>query len=182
MNLTTAQQQTIKNYVLADPVLNSYQSNSDGAYAIATALNMLANPDFFVFNTKVLVSDIYDNISWAKYTPTDAPDNTVTYQNRALICQLKLDVVQMLLLSRTYFDASKATQVQGLKDALTSIPSGSSGANLNAGWTSVQNIIYRKATILEKLLANGTGTTAAPATMAIEGFIYFQDVMNLMGW
>ena len=40
----------------------------------------------------------------------------------------------------------------------------------------------RKANILEKLLSTGIGTTADPATMAVEGSLTYQEVGLAMGW
>jgi len=42
--LTTAQYQTLKAAIVADPTLSAQPLNSDGAFAIAAALNAIASP------------------------------------------------------------------------------------------------------------------------------------------
>ena len=59
MALTTAQKTALKAAILADPVLSAFPQTSDGAYAIAAALNELASPAFVVWRTDVSCMEIW---------------------------------------------------------------------------------------------------------------------------
>ena len=55
-----------------------------------------------------------------------------------------------------------------------------------AAMLAVRAAVYvhckRSATILEKILATGTGSDASPATMDYEGTVSYLDVFNAMQW
>ena len=59
--LTEAQKQAVKAEILADPALAAQPMNSDGAFAIADALNQIAAPDFIVWRTSVALEEITQN-------------------------------------------------------------------------------------------------------------------------
>lgn len=177
--MTPAQLASIKADVLAQPDLAEMWSiGSPGG--VADAYNAIASPDFFVWQTAVPASDIMDAITWANFTPADAPDGTQTWMNRSLACQGKQFNIQTLLVGRETINASRANIRNGLQDALTAIPSGAGGTNKSGGWTTVQTAIQRKATRLEKLLATGTGSSASPATMTFEGAIGYTTIIEAM--
>jgi hypothetical protein len=189
MNLTTAQLQTIKTDIAANSDLNAFPNTDDGNFAIAALYNALAAVAFFVYRTNIPVQDIFDQITWANLTPSDAPAATfdaagMAWQNRALACQAKQFNVQLLLQGQSTVNAAKANVRAGLQDALTNVPSGASGALVSGGWVGVRdNALARKATRLEKLFAttgvNHDGSTAAAAaTMVVEGAIAGSDVSN----
>lgn len=67
-------------------------------------------------------------------------------------------------------DASR-TQV---RQAFADIFSGGTGAAQRAHLLAIAR---RLATVVERVLASGTGSTASPATMSFEGAIGYQDVM-----
>jgi hypothetical protein len=180
--LTAQQKTTLHDYVVNDPVLSIIEPSSDAINKIVTALQQPKIPFFYVWNPKTSVSDIYDAIQWSKFTPNDIADTTILYQNRALVCQLKHEIIQSLLLSRSTFDSNKAKQVQGLQDALTNIPAGVAGANVNAGWTDVKLVLSRPATVSESLFATGTGTQASPGTLVLNEVISYMDVLEFMAW
>lgn len=188
MSLTTAQQATVKSDILASPDLNSQPHTPDGAFAIAFAYALVVSPDFFVYRTAIPSGDIHAQITWANLTPADAVPtdtqlNVETWQARSLACQGKQFNLQMLLQALT-LDATRSNVRSGLQDALTNIPAGAGGAPVSAGWVNVRdNVLARKANRLEKLLATGSGATAATAaTMGFEGTVSYQDIVNLMGW
>jgi len=180
MELTTAQKATLKAYIQNDPVLSLATHDGSGSTYIADKLNVITN--FVVWQTQASVLDIFDAINWANLTPSDIPDGTNAWLCRSLACQGKQFNLQTILSSRTTINASKANIRAGLQDALTSIPSGIGGANKNAGWTNVNLIMQRNASLIEQILATGTGTTANPATLVFEGLIYYTDINNVMGW
>lgn len=177
MNLAPAQLATLKADILADGVLNQITRNADGFAQIAAAYNAVAAGPFQVFRTNVPVQDIYDQISWAKLTPTDVPDGTQAWANRSLACQGKQFNTQIILQGQTVINAAKANVRAGLQDALTNVPSGVAGAAVSAGWNQIRdNALARSATRLEKLFANTAGgqngtTAALAATMAVEGSV-----------
>lgn len=176
MALNASQLAILKADIAADPTLNSKPNNSDGNYDIAAAYNLAATPDYFVWSNSVAVDVIYDNIVWANLTPTDAPDTTQQWLNRAMMCQGKQFNLQTMLQGKSFFDAGRATFRAGLQDALTNVPSGAAGATVSAGWVPVKAAITRKATRIEKLFASGSGSTGTPSTLIVVGPISYQEV------
>lgn len=182
MMLTTQQQNTLKTFIQADPTLNAFAPGADNAWAIADLLAVNANPAFQVWQSNTPASDIYDAVQWAAFTPSDAPDGTTLWANRSLACQGKQFNLQTLLSGRETISTGKANIRAGLQDALTGIPSGTNGAQSVGGWPAVKLAIQRPANVLEKLFATGTGTSVNPATLVVEGRLYYQDIMQVMGW
>lgn len=178
MAFTNTQLLAIKADILADPVLNAFPNAGDGNIEIALRYNALASPDFWVWNSQTSVSSIFDSITWANFTPVDAPDGTTIWTNRALACQGKQFNIQTLLVGRNELNGANTTMRAGLQDALTAIPSGVGGANKSGGWTAVQLILQRQAKRIEKLFATGTGSQASPAVCGYEGTISGGDVYN----
>lgn len=176
MALTPAQNATLKAAILADNTLNVFPNTNDGNNDLANALKAVASPDWYVWQTAVPINDINDTITWANFTPQDAPDGTQTWANRSLACQGKQFNLQTMLVGRTSLDASKANLRSGLQDCTTGLPSGASGATKSGGWANIQLILSRKANKLEKILSTGTGTQATPATMVLEGSITSDEV------
>lgn len=155
MALTTQQQAALKAFILADATLNAFPSNSDGAYAIAEAINQPANPAFIVWKTAVSVDEIMRNgMDWARV------DNLTVGKARIWDCLGRLGT----------FDASKINVRAGIDAAWVG----------TAADLAVRAAIYthckRSATVIEKLFATGTGSDASPATMSFEGAISYQDV------
>lgn len=174
--MTPAQNAAIKADIQANNDLNAFPNTSDGNDAIASLYNAPAVPDFFVWRTNVPTAEVFDQIQWAKLTPTDAPDTTQAWMNRSLACQGKQFNLQTILTGREFINAAKPNIRSGFQDALTNVPSGAGGATLAAGWAALQSTLSRKATRLEKLLATGSGTQAVPATMGFEGSINYSDI------
>ena len=178
MSMTTAQLATLKTAILADANLTALVA-SFSTGAIKDYLNT-PTAAYYVWQTAVSTQTLYDNITWANFTPVDAPDGTATWTNRALACQGKQFNVQIILQGRDTLNASKANVRAGLQDALTAIPSGVAGANKSGGWTNVQTAMQRLATNGEKVFASGLGTTASPSTLGFEGYIQDSDVVQAL--
>lgn len=174
--MTPAQLAAIKADIAANQTLSAYPNTNEGNTQIALFYNMIASPDYFVWQTAVSVQVIYDSVLWANYTPQDAPDGTATWTNRALACQCKQINLQTLLQGRDNINTAKAAIRTGLQDATTSLPSGASGASRSGGWVSIQPALQRKATNVERLLATGVGTGVNPSTMSFEGRITADDI------
>lgn len=149
--------------------------NDDTAFDIARWYNGLTAA-FQVYRNNIPVQEIYNNINWANLTPTDVPDTTQQWLNRAMQCQGKQFNLQIILQGQNQIDATKANLRAGLQDALTNVPSGASGATVSAGWVPVRDSLYTLGTNGEQLFATGTGTTGSPATRVVYGNISAQDV------
>jgi hypothetical protein len=158
--LTTGQLATLKAAIEADPVLNAYPKNSDGAYDIAAALDVPAEPAFIVWKTNVSVDEIMRNgMAW------DRVDNLTVGKARIWDWLGRLGS----------FDASRANVRSGIDAAWIG----------TAADLAVRAAIYvhckRSATKAEKILATGTGTDAVPATMGYEGRLQYTDVQIARG-
>lgn len=157
MALTSAQRTTLKNDILADPVLAAIPNTSDGAAAIAEAYNLTASPNFTVWKTTVPVVQIGDKINGTELAGLTSLNHT------------RLQTV--VLLSTDGVNASLADRRAFFDDIFSGAGGTQTRANLLALWK-------RFALRIEKLYATGTGSDAAPATMTFEGTIAYQDVLN----
>lgn len=187
MSLSPAQLPALKAAILADPVLSQLDHSADSHNAIADAFNLPASPDYHVWRTNVPVESILDQITWANYTPSDAPDITVLFQNRAMLCQTKQMNLQLMFVGRSSFDASRPNLRSGLNDATTNLPSGANGASRSGGWANILPVLKRLASRAEKLYSSpgsGTGNNGAdargastnPDMLVFEGQISLSDV------
>ena len=149
MALTPAQLTTLRNDILADPVLAAQPLNSDGADAIAQAYKLLATPTFVVWLTSVPVDVIINNgFVWT------AVDSLTVGKAR----------IWDWMRASGSINPSKANVRQGLQDAF-----GTSQPN-------IAQHLKREANRVERLFATGTGTTAVPGLMTFEGALTYQDV------
>lgn len=185
MTLTTTQLQTLRAAILSSSDLNSYPSNSDGAFEIARLLNLTSSPVVMVWKTDTKVSDILDAINWPSYTPTDVPDLTTAYTNRLLAVQTKQMNLQNMLIGRETIDTSKANIRSGLRDAVIQLPTGPSGSLVTAagvGGSNVLNACTRQARRVEVILAGAPATTGSVTAklLEFEGEINYQDVIEAL--
>lgn len=166
--LTPAQQATLKAYIEADGTLNALPHNSDGAFAIAEALKADASPDFIVWRTSVAEREFTD----------DTSGEGTTWSWPAFIARSVGEQAGWTAMFRNgTINAAKANVRQGFAD----IFSGAANS-APAQRTHCAAIGKRKANRLEKLFATGTGSTASPATMAVEGDLSWSEVRAVMGW
>lgn len=182
MALTAAQKTAILSDITARPDLTGQPD-----YEIARLYNLVVSPTFHVYRTSVPVQDIFDQIIWANYTPSDTPDGTATWTNRSLAAQGKQFNLQTLLIgSQGAVNAAKPNVRAGLQDAATGLPTGANGASLSGGWVGIRDgALARPALRVEKLLANATGpqdgsTPAKAATLTYEGTISAQEVSDIL--
>ena len=166
MSLTTAQRATLKTYIEANPTWMAYTHNADGAHAIADELALTAVPDAVVWRSDVseaeVVSDTSDestNWDWTVY---------------AALTRSEQGAYERMFSTGT-IDAGKPNIRQGFVD----IFNGPSGADQRAHLAAIAK---RLANDLEALFGVGTGTTANPVTMEVEGRISYREVMTVMGW
>ena len=152
MALTTAQQATLKAYILGDPVLSAFPMSSDGAYEIALALNAEASPAFYVWDNAYAPDKIRSAINNG-ITQLDA----LTASKRDSLLWWAQGTHNMnLAAARTAADDLTGSQTT-LKAAILD------GAKV-------------KARLIEKVLATGTGSFASPATAGYSGTVSYQDV------
>lgn len=148
--LTAQQKQAIKTYYLAN--LNTLDD-----IAAAAAFNAIASPAFIVWKTDVDPDDIMRNgMDWTRV------DNLTVGKARIWDWMTKLGK----------FDASKANIRAGIDATWVG----------TAADLAVRAVVYthckRSATLVEKLLATGTGSDASPGTMGFEGVLSVQDVID----
>lgn len=167
MALTDAQLVTLKAAILAetDPAFVEHRTN--GSNVMMAAFFNSENPVLKKAWDKLTPVDrISDAIDDTKYTPADAPDGTMLYQNRALAITIKQMNLQTKILGQRTVDATKATVRAGLRDAVINIPAGVAGANVHpggAGGVNVMNACLRPKpmTRAEVMFNAGTQTTGS---------------------
>lgn len=159
--LTPAQLSTLKALILADPALNAHPNNADGNLAIAQALAAIASPDYWVWRSFVSDQEMYEGTgdggtswSWSSYISRS---------------QGERDAWRQMVNMAGGLNPSLANVRAGIAD----IFSGAGGASQR---THLLAVGRRKANRAEKLFATGTGSTASPATMTVEGTLSGDDV------
>lgn len=176
---TSVQYLSIKNYILADPVMSAQVNNEDGDYAIAALLNAVATPDFMIWNPVTIPNDVINAIDWSKYTPnaavpTDTQLNVDVWRARLDASWLKQSNIWALLdVTNGAIDATKANARAGLRDAVINVPTGANGAATNPGGVSGVDVLTactRKALLIEKILTLGPAITGN-VTADLPGFV-----------
>ena len=187
--LTTAQQTTLRNAVIADHSFDSLPHNSDGASALAVAFNLPDVSNTQVWNSATPTDSIFNSLTWANYTPNDAADATVTYTNRVLLAQTKQMNLQNILVGRQTVNMVNVQTRAGLRDAVINLPTGTGGANVQVGGASGVNALTAcvrptLATRAEKLLSAGPSTTGTVTAdmLVFEGSLGYPDWQAIMGW
>lgn len=177
MNLDATQLQTLASAIAAE---------TDATFVFNRGMgNLGAMADFYntesaniVWRSNTPVNDIFNSVTWQNLTPVDAPDTTQLWMNRSLMCQGKQFNLQTMLSGREILRTDKIAIRAGLQDCLTNVPSGAGGASVSGGWGSVKQVIQRPATKGEALYLAGTGTTAVPVDLVIEGIITIDNVVR----
>lgn len=156
MHLTTTQLQTLKTLIASVPAWAALPNDSTAAQTIAAQLNLPASPDYIVWRTDVRADEIGN--AWSG-TDIDG------------MSALNMQRLQLLLASSAggTFDMSRADRRAGFENPFGANTSNASRVAMRAAWK-------RKATVIEKLFATGTGSDASPATMVVEGAIGYDDV------
>jgi hypothetical protein len=153
--MTPAQNLIIKSYIASVPELAALPNDTDGAYAMTPVFNALAAPDFIVWKTSVNPDDIMRNgMDWTRV------DNLTIGKARIWDWLTRLGA----------FNPSKVNVRAGIDAAWVG-----SAADL-AVRAQVYTHCKRAATLIEKLLATGTGSNAVPAALGFEGAISYQGI------
>jgi hypothetical protein len=178
MQLTNAQLLLLKAAILAETdsaIVMARTQNDTGT--LSTLYN--ADSTNIVWRNATRCADILAAITWASYTPADAPDTTQIYMNRAMLCQLKRDNLWCMLARDTLVTSTAVTRTN-LSDALQNVPAGVAGANLDAGWLGagkVKTTISRPATKGEAVFISGSGTSGTPVALVLEGQITNDNIV-----
>ena len=155
--MTPAQLSALKADILADPILAAQPMTPDGAFAIADAYNLAAVPAFTVWRTSVSAEQVMANgFIWT------AVDSLTVGKARIW------DWLSLL----GALDASQSNIRAGIDATWVGTQ-----ADL-AVRAAVYVVCKRLATRAERLFATGTGTDAAPGTMAFEGILSVDDVQQ----
>ena len=157
--LNTVQLTALRAYIDADQVLSAVPNTHDGAYAIAEALNLPADPEVIVWRSSVTQDEIMQNgFDW---TRVDNLNN-----GAARVWEWMFNNAQRSI------NPSKLNVRAGIGAVWKG----------TAADLAVRAAVYvhckRAASRLEALFATGTGTDASPSTMAVEGSIGYLDVYN----
>jgi hypothetical protein len=163
--LTSPQLAALKAAILADGALSPLPNNSDGNTAIAAAFNLPAAPDFWVWRRSVTKDELVGS--------TSVDGTTFSWTGTGFITrsQGERDAFNAMFDSSGSVNPANAS----IRQAFTDIFSGNT-APAPANRTHLTTVSRRKATRGEKLFATGTGSTASPAVMAVEGALSYQDV------
>jgi hypothetical protein len=160
-------------------------NTSDGRHVVAAYYSLLVSPDVYGWNKAASIEAILNALNYTNYTPNENPAqatevNGQTWENRAMLVQIKQINLQLLLQGRTTFDATRANLRAGLQDATENLPTGNNGAARTGGWAAIQLTLSRAMRRVEVVLRNagagGSGTQAAPYTVDHEGTCQPNDV------
>lgn len=172
-----AQLQALKAAILADASIASLVA-AGATGAIAEYLR--GDSSFVVWRSQTPASDVFNAVAWAALTPTDPPDGTQQWLNRAMLCQGKQLNLQILLQGNPFIASAKQKIRDGFQDALTAVPSGAGGATQTAGWSAVRLAMQRVASKYEQIFATGVGSAAIPGALVVEGVCSDYNVVQAL--
>ena len=154
--LTPAQLLTIKADITANADLNAQPLTLDGAFAIAAMYNTAASPAWIVWKRNVPINDVGKAFNGAELAGMTTGNQT---RLQTLALYLADGVNPTLADNRAFFD---------------DVFSGAGGTNTRA---NLLVLWKRPALRIEKLFSTGTGTTASPATLTVEGSVSLEDIV-----
>lgn len=168
--LTNAQKQALHNDMLARPELAALIANGDDV-GLANFYNGLPATDYIVWRTKVSQEEYQSatsssgaSFSWA---------GTGGYIARS---QGERDAWRVMFVSGTV-NPSLANVITAFNDIFSG-----TGAQAINNRDHLLALSKRKASIVEQLLATGTGTNATPAILSFEGKITYIDASEARVW
>ena len=159
MALTAEQKVTLKADIEADPAFAGLPHNSDGAWAIAEAYNLPADPVFRVWKTDFTTDDVRKNVVWTEYI--------------AATSAAERDAFKIITQNGIVNSADP-----NVRQAFLDIFSGPQKAITRSQLAAAS---VRDATRIEALLATGDGI-GGTATMTHQGSISYSEVQQAMGW
>lgn len=156
--LNQTQKTKLKTAIINDPNLTT-ALNSNDYFTIANYLNVVVSPDFIVWKTSVNPNDIMKNgMDWTRV------DNLSVGKARIWDWLTRLG----------NFNAAKPNVRAGIDATWVG-----TAADL-AVRDSVYSHCKRSATVVEKVLATGTGSTVSPAVCGSEGPITIWEVERVL--
>jgi hypothetical protein len=167
--MTPAQRTTLKTDMQSPgnaAALGAFLVASDWP-AIKDWYNAPSSPDFWVYRTILTKAEVTQGIS--------QDGTTFTFNGNGFITRTPGEVEAWKDL---WSLGSVNPSLAPTRAAFVDVFSGTGNAALNR--THLSTVARRKATRAEKLFATGTGSTAAPATMGLEGGLTYQDVQQAM--
>lgn len=167
MNLTPAQQATLRAYILGQSDLVAIIGSVD---QLTTALNINAVPNFWVWRKSVSRNNIYTEQNDLSVPIDDKFWNWTTYKNQGVSEQNAW--VQMFMQDVTDFSA------QNVRDGIAKIFTGSAAAT--AQRNHILAIGRRLASRVERVFQTGAGTTANPDILVTEGPITQNEVIQVL--
>ena len=155
MALTPAQLPVLRAAINAVPAWAALVNNEDTADFISKELDKAASPDFTVWRTSVSLGEVAANVDGVELVG---------------LTSVRLAAYQSLLLAGSV-NPSNARLRAGFDQVFAAAGGATTRPLLLALWK-------RLATAGEKIFAVGTGSDAAPATMAVEGTISRADIVQ----
>jgi hypothetical protein len=156
-HMTPAQIVVLKAAITAKPTWAAFPMTSDGYFDLAVVLNGLAAPAFIVWKGNVSIA-----ATGQAFSGTELAGMTTANQTR-------------LQTIAQYLAGGYNPALADVRQMFNDIWSGAGGALTRA---NLLVLWKRSATYAEKILATGTGTDAAPATMGYEGLLDASDVFQ----
>ena len=154
--LTTEQKVTLKAYIQSVPALDTMYVDGNLA-GLADALSADHSPDFIVWKTSVDKNEVGKTFVASALAAITAGNN---------------DKLANFAAWNETVDPSRADQRAFFDDIFSVAAGASTRAALLSLWK-------RKANVIEKVFASGTGSDAAPATMTYQGPISYLDLVGL---
>jgi hypothetical protein len=167
--LTPAQQTALKNDATSpgnSAALGAFLA-ADDYPSIAAFYNTLSTPDFWVYRTSLTRAEMTQG--------TSQDGTTFTYVGNGFITR---SAGEQAAWNDMLAGGSVNPSLPATRQAFADIFSGTGNAALNR--THLTALARRKATRIEKLLATGTGSPAAPATMGFEGQVIYEEVQQAL--
>jgi hypothetical protein len=156
--LTPAQLTTLKNDITANSDLNALPNTPDGNFEIARLYNLNPAVDFWVWRTKVSKDELVGS------TSVDGTVFNWTGTGYITRAQGERDAFNAIFDGGGFVNPSLVS----VRQAFADIFSGNT-APAPANRTHLNTVARRKATRFEKVFATGTGSTASPGSLVIEG-------------
>lgn len=154
--LTPEQLEILKADILARPELDEARQSGDDIY-LSGFYNAIAAPDYYVWRSSVSQDEIMMNgFDWMQV------DNLSIGRSRIWEWLFSND--------RRVINPSKVNVRAGIDECWKGT------AAMLAVRAAIYTHLYRKATVLEKLFATGTGSIASPALLGAEGEIGYAEI------
>ncbi len=163
--LSSSQQALLKTAIQGSGDTNALLVSGDLGGLLAL-LNTVASPDFWVWRTFVADAEIYE--------ATTADLTTWSWSIYIARSQGERDAWRQMVNMKGGLNAALANVRQGVADIF-------SGAPGLAQRTHLLTIGRRLSTRFEKVFATGTGSTASPGTLLLEGPLNASAISELIG-